>query len=190
MDMGQPQRTGFSFRCLEKRRAIKIEELAHAALGGFNLAVDPVRSKIDEEGRNFGQQPLESQRFVEFGVRFDFQSSHTVLPSLWDKTKQALFAISRLAADAASELPTAHTSRTHAMIPGTSGTSAALQRQSIPRRTKNVQTNSTVLANQGERSNDNLFLLGPEMAAGPLYMRPSCRLAISNLVRFVKPCLP
>ena len=38
-----------------KVRAIKVEELADAVLGGFNLAVDPIGRKIDKECRNFGQ---------------------------------------------------------------------------------------------------------------------------------------
>lgn len=58
--MCQQQRLGISFIGLEKCRAIKVEELADAVLGGFNLAVDPIGRKIDKECRNFGQQPLES----------------------------------------------------------------------------------------------------------------------------------
>jgi hypothetical protein len=57
---------------LEKRGAIKIEEFTDAALSDFNFAVNPVGRKIDKECRNFGQQPFESQRLVEFCIRLDF----------------------------------------------------------------------------------------------------------------------
>jgi hypothetical protein len=50
---------------------IKVEEFAHAALGGFDFVVYLVSGKIDEECRNFGQQPFERQQLVKFFMRFD-----------------------------------------------------------------------------------------------------------------------
>lgn len=54
--MCQQQRLGFSFKNLEKRGAIEIEELANPALGDFNLVIDPVGGKIYEQRRNISQQ--------------------------------------------------------------------------------------------------------------------------------------
>lgn len=71
--MGQYEVFRVGFRDLKKRGAVKREKLANAALGGFDLAVDPVGGKNDKKGRNFRQQDFESQLVVEFSMLSGFK---------------------------------------------------------------------------------------------------------------------
>jgi hypothetical protein len=58
--MCQQQRPGLFLRDLPECGAIKVEELADAALGAFNFTVYLVGGQIDKARRGFGQERLES----------------------------------------------------------------------------------------------------------------------------------
>ena len=82
--MCQQQRPGLFLRDLPQCGAVKIEEFADAALGVFNLAVHPVGGQVDKASRDFGQQRLKPDLFLQF---------QSVLPALQgihkDLTQQA-----------------------------------------------------------------------------------------------------
>jgi len=61
MPICQQQRPGLSLVDLPQCGAVKIEEFADAALGGFNLAVYPASGQVDKARRQLGQQRLKLQ---------------------------------------------------------------------------------------------------------------------------------
>jgi hypothetical protein len=52
-------RPGFTRTDLPEGRSVEIEQLADAAQGVEDLAVDPAGGQVDESCRKLGQQPLE-----------------------------------------------------------------------------------------------------------------------------------
>jgi hypothetical protein len=78
-----------SLSSLNSSGAIEIETLANTALGIFYLTVDPVGGEIDEEGRNFCQQPFEFHAPPYPARRFPFHGkivrypAHTQLIGLY-----------------------------------------------------------------------------------------------------------
>ena len=71
--MGQQQRLRLSLPDLPECGAINIEKFADAALGVFDLVVHPVGGQVDKARRDFGQQRLKPEPFLQL---------RTALPAL------------------------------------------------------------------------------------------------------------